>query len=169
MTQTPETFVVRALSGALEAFGLACGLETKSRPAQGRTVVRITLVPAPDQPLSPRRWGLVAASLQSLAEAALVARGTTDVAVEVSGPERPPEAGEGAEAEDGLVRAAREAARRAAATGRAFALGPMNPVERRLVHQAIGELPDVWTQSDGEGIYRRLWVVPRRGKGAEHA
>jgi predicted RNA-binding protein Jag len=38
----------------------------------------------------------------------------------------------------------------------------MSPAERRVLHEALGEVPEVWAQSDGEGVMRRLWVMPRK-------
>jgi hypothetical protein len=64
--------------------------------------------------------------------------------------------------EAGLNDAARALARTAAQLGRAYALGPMSVQQRRSVHQALGEVPEVWTQSEGDGIQRRLWLVPRQ-------
>lgn len=64
--------------------------------------------------------------------------------------------------EAGLLEAARALARTAAQLGRAFALGPMSVQQRRAVHQALGEVPEVWTQSEGDGLQRRLWLVPRQ-------
>jgi len=65
---------------------------------------------------------------------------------------------------EGLVEAAQALARRAVRSGRAFALGPMSVNDRRQVHQALGDMPEVWTQSDGDGIFRRLWIVPRKAR-----
>jgi hypothetical protein len=68
---------------------------------------------------------------------------------------------------EGLVEAAQALARRAARQGRAFALGPMSVNDRRQVHQALTDMPEVWTQSDGDGIFRRLWIVPRKARHKE--
>ncbi len=159
-----ETFVHDAVSAALRAFGLAASLALSTPPAgAGRRVLRVKLLPAPGTSLSPRRWGQAAGALQALAEAALVARGEPGLSVELSVPEQSGlQAGHDPEPDDALARAVRVVARRAAALGRPFALGPMSAVERRLVHQALSDLAEVHTQSEGEGIYRRLWVMPRR-------
>ena len=44
--------------------------------------------------------------------------------------------------------------------GRPFDLEPMNPEERRIVHLALAEDPDVETVSEGEGEDRRVVIRP---------
>lgn len=46
-------------------------------------------------------------------------------------------------------------------SGRATALEPMPPNERRLVHLALRDHPTVYTQSSGEGDRRKVNIVPR--------
>jgi len=43
-------------------------------------------------------------------------------------------------------------------------LAPMNPADRRIVHLALAEDPDVETESEGEGYYKRVRIsaVPSR-------
>jgi spoIIIJ-associated protein len=57
---------------------------------------------------------------------------------------------------------ARRAARRAAATGRRVELEPMTAVERKIVHEALKDDPDVETASDGAEPNRYVVVIPRR-------
>ncbi|MCP4589730.1 MAG: hypothetical protein GY842_03205 [bacterium] len=40
----------------------------------------------------------------------------------------------------------------------AQSLAPMNPADRRIVHLALAEDPDVETESEGEGFYKRVRV-----------
>ncbi len=164
MLATTEKFIHDAVAQALAAFGLsATPTLSVALGAGGRKLVRVKLVPGAGPGLPPRRWGLVAVGLQSLVEAGLLARGEGAVAIEVAPPESQGGYPSGElEPDDALARSVRAVARRAAALGRPFAIGPMSAVERRLVHQALSDLPEVHTQSEGEGIYRRLWVVPRR-------
>jgi spoIIIJ-associated protein len=56
---------------------------------------------------------------------------------------------------------AERAARRVAETGRMLQLEPMPALERRWVHLALREHPDVVTQSVGEEPNRRIVVLPR--------
>ena len=39
-------------------------------------------------------------------------------------------------------------------------LRPMNPADRRVVHLALADDPDVETESTGEGFMKRLRIVP---------
>ncbi|OHA09158.1 MAG: hypothetical protein A3B37_01290 [Candidatus Sungbacteria bacterium RIFCSPLOWO2_01_FULL_59_16] len=41
-----------------------------------------------------------------------------------------------------------------------LALKPMSPFERRIVHIALAEYPDIMTESTGEGASRRVVIKP---------
>ena len=51
-------------------------------------------------------------------------------------------------------------------TGRSFAMEPMNPYERRLIHSAIGKMEGVRSESKGEGKDRRV-VIYSTAPGAQ--
>lgn len=55
---------------------------------------------------------------------------------------------------------ARHAAEDAVRTRKAVSLAPMNPSERRMVHLALSEDKRVETESEGEGLRRRVVVYP---------
>lgn len=59
-----------------------------------------------------------------------------------------------------LIRMARNAAERAKRTGREVRMEPLRSFERRIVHLALQEDPDVFTYSEGEEPYRRVLVAP---------
>lgn len=42
-----------------------------------------------------------------------------------------------------------------------FALEPMPPFDRRIIHLALADNPDVTTQSNGEGEARKVVIIPR--------
>jgi spoIIIJ-associated protein len=65
-----------------------------------------------------------------------------------------------------LARVARKAAERVRRGGRSWLLEPMAPDERRLVHMALAEEPDVETESVGEGFLKRVRVAQTRSEGA---
>jgi spoIIIJ-associated protein len=46
--------------------------------------------------------------------------------------------------------------------GRTIALEPMAPYERRIVHLALRDRPDVTTESVGEGDRRKVTIIPSR-------
>jgi spoIIIJ-associated protein len=68
-----------------------------------------------------------------------------------------------------LERMAERAADRAKETGRAVALEPMNGRDRRMIHVALRDTPDIATMSMGEGRYRQVVVVPRGAPEYEEA
>jgi spoIIIJ-associated protein len=71
---------------------------------------------------------------------------------------------------DGL---ARRLADKAKETGRVITLNPMSPRDRRIVHLALQEDGAVETRSQGEGLFRKLLIVPvdrsRRGPRPERS
>jgi spoIIIJ-associated protein len=60
-----------------------------------------------------------------------------------------------------LEKLARRTAQRASATGHRVALDPMTPVERKIVHEALKEDPEVETASEGSEPNRFVVVFPR--------
>jgi spoIIIJ-associated protein len=68
-----------------------------------------------------------------------------------------------------LFRVAERAAARARETGRTVALDPMGPRDRRSIHVALRDAPDVATMSVGEGSYRQVMVVPEGAPEYEEA
>jgi spoIIIJ-associated protein len=56
---------------------------------------------------------------------------------------------------------ARRTAERASATGRRMPMEPMTPVERKIVHEALKEDPEVETASEGSEPNRFVVVFPR--------
>lgn len=66
----------------------------------------------------------------------------------------------------GLVNMARREAKRAVDMGRTVTLEPMPARDRRLIHLSLAKFPGVSTKSNGEGIGRRIQIIPaRRGAG----
>lgn len=66
----------------------------------------------------------------------------------------------------GLVNMARREAKRAIEMGRTVTLEPMPARDRRLIHLSLAKFPGVSTKSNGEGIGRRIQIIPaRRGGG----
>jgi spoIIIJ-associated protein len=57
---------------------------------------------------------------------------------------------------------AKHAADKVRKTGLAFTFGPMNSLERRVIHMALSEEKDIFTESVGEGAGRRLKVVLKK-------
>lgn len=66
-----------------------------------------------------------------------------------------------AKREKALKRMSRDVAAKVARTGKPWTLEPMNPFERRLVHLALQNDDRVVTKSEGQGIYRKVKVLPK--------
>lgn len=62
---------------------------------------------------------------------------------------------------------AQEAADRVRSRRREELLPAMTPIERRIVHVALQEDPDVTTESRGEGFYKRVAIIVRPAAAAE--
>ena len=64
---------------------------------------------------------------------------------------------------DTLTKLAERLAVQVAKSGEPHELQPMPPAERRVIHIALKENPDVMSESVGEGAARRLIIRPRHG------
>ncbi|UJR78997.1 protein jag [Sandaracinus amylolyticus] len=64
-----------------------------------------------------------------------------------------------------LVNMARREAKRAVELGRTVTLEPMPARDRRLIHLSLAKFPGVSTKSNGEGIGRRIQIIPARRNG----
>lgn len=62
----------------------------------------------------------------------------------------------------GLIRNARRLAQRVKEKGQPASAGIMNAQDRRVIHLALKEDPEVRTQSKGEGYLRKLVIYPKR-------
>lgn len=66
--------------------------------------------------------------------------------------------------EETLQALAQKLAKRAVETGRKLMLEPMNPYERRIIHAALMNNPDVKTASEGKEPARYIVVIPNNAK-----
>ena len=65
-----------------------------------------------------------------------------------------------AKRERALKRLSREIATKVIRTGKPWTLEPMNPFERRLIHLTLQNDSRVITKSEGQGIYRKVKIMP---------
>lgn len=65
-----------------------------------------------------------------------------------------------------LVEVGRLLAERARSLGKVITVHPMLPADRRAVHQTIMTMEGVHTMSEGEGLYRRMHIVPDALRGS---
>lgn len=63
--------------------------------------------------------------------------------------------------EQALNRLAERMAEKARQRGEAISLEPMSAYERRIIHMALRDAPDVFTESTGEGKQRRVRIIPK--------
>jgi spoIIIJ-associated protein len=61
-----------------------------------------------------------------------------------------------------LVQLALRSADQVARTGRPLSLEPMPANERRIIHLALRDHPQVYTESSGEGERRKIQLLPKR-------
>lgn len=66
--------------------------------------------------------------------------------------------------EAALIELAMRLAEKARQSGRTITVDPMSPHERRIIHVTLDKVPGVTTRSEGEGIFRRLLIVPAPDK-----
>lgn len=65
--------------------------------------------------------------------------------------------------EKNLVNLAQREAKRAVAQGRTITLQPMPARDRRLIHLSLAKFEGVTTRSNGEGLGRRIQIIPSAG------
>ncbi|MDH3199657.1 MAG: KH domain-containing protein [Myxococcales bacterium] len=62
--------------------------------------------------------------------------------------------------DDGLVSLAKRQAQRAVTEGKVVTLQPMNARDRRVIHMSLAKFDGVNTMSQGEGMRRRIQIIP---------
>ncbi|HEX3699005.1 MAG TPA: RNA-binding cell elongation regulator Jag/EloR [Polyangia bacterium] len=68
--------------------------------------------------------------------------------------------------EDSLTDLAQRLAEKAIKSGRPVPVEPMSPHDRRIIHVALKEHGGVTTESEGEGLFRRVVIFPK-GRASE--
>lgn len=63
---------------------------------------------------------------------------------------------------ESLEAMAQSAIQRVKFSGEPYALPPLPPAERRIIHMLLSEEPEVTTESEGEGRDRRVVVKPKK-------
>jgi spoIIIJ-associated protein len=65
--------------------------------------------------------------------------------------------------DNSLVSMAVREAKRAVTQGQVITLEPMSARDRRVIHLSLAKFEGVTTKSDGEGMGRRIQIIPSRG------
>ena len=68
--------------------------------------------------------------------------------------------------EDSLSDLARRLAEKVVKSGRPVPVEPMSPQDRKVVHKALADNPEVRTESEGEGSARRVVIFPKHAEDA---
>ena len=66
--------------------------------------------------------------------------------------------------EDALVDLAQRLAEKVVTTNRPLPVEPMSAHDRRIVHMALADHEGVTTESEGEGLFRRVVIFPKRSE-----
>jgi spoIIIJ-associated protein len=66
--------------------------------------------------------------------------------------------------EASLVELAHRLSEKAIRTNKTITVNPMSPHDRRIIHITLDKVPGVTTRSEGEGVFRRLLIVPQPDK-----
>jgi len=149
------------LEGLLDRMGVAAEVEVQDKPAdsgeggEGQDVVNLN-VTGDDLGILIGRRGQTLTSLQHIVRI-IVAHQThshTPIVVDVEGYKQ--------RRYEALQQMAWRIADQVKAKGRQFALEPMLPYERRIIHLTLATNPDVMTESVGEGDDRKVVIMPKR-------
>ena len=68
-----------------------------------------------------------------------------------------------AKRERALKKMSKDIAYKVIKSGKPWTLEPMNPFERRLIHMTLQNDNRVITKSEGQGIYRKVTIIPNTG------
>ena len=151
--QGPESDAARTVREWIENCVALSRLDVIVRTEENDTQIQVRLYGSDGGRLTDKHGELLDA-VQVLANKALVGR-KVEKEIELDCEEF-----KGHREED-LGRRAREVADRVRQGGREELLPAMSPIERRIVHIALRDDPDVTTDSRGEGFYKRVAIIPR--------
>jgi predicted RNA-binding protein Jag len=151
--QGPESDAAKLVREWVEDTVALSRLDLIARTEENETQIHVKLYGADGGRLTDRHGELLDA-IQVLANKALVGR-KVEKEIELDCEEF-----KGHREED-LGRRAREVADRVRRGGREELLPAMSPIERRIVHIALREDPDVTTDSRGEGFFKRIAIIQR--------
>lgn len=151
--RSPESAATADAREFVERVATAIGASVTTSVREHEGVVTVTCSGA-DLGLLIGKHGQTIDAIQYLANAmARTAGESHDVVVDA--------AGYRARRTASLEAVAQRSARRAASTGRRVDLDPMTAVERKIVHEALKDDPEVETASEGTEPNRYVVVVPR--------
>ena len=151
--QTAESDGARAVREWCETAIRLANLDVVARSEENDEQIIIRLYGSDSRRLTEHHGELLDA-IQVLANKALVGR-NVDKDIELDSEEFKERRNEE------LAERARDVADRVRRGGREELLPAMTPIERRIVHIALRDDPEVTTESRGEGFYKRVAIVRR--------
>lgn len=148
-----ETIAAGAAREFVQRIATTIGASVTVSVSEREGVVTVTCS-GPDLGLFIGKHGQTIDAIQYLANAVARAEGAeTEVIVDA--------AGYRSRRAKSLESVARRSAHRVSATGHRVELDPMTPVERKIVHEALKDDPEVETRSEGSEPNRYVVVLPR--------
>ena len=145
----------QVLLDLLERMDIPCDVHASRGEPDGDLVPIVLDVQGPDLGLLIGRKGETLSALQYIARL-IVAKQvghSVDLVVDVQGHKK--------RREEQLRRMAQRMAEQAVQRQRTMTLEPMAANERRIIHLALRDHPEVLTESVGEGHQRKVTIVPR--------
>ena len=153
----PVAVAVEIVEHMLELMGVDASVTPREPETEGDGSVNAVLdIRGADLNALIGRRGETLASFQYLVNLMLNRRATVRgmVGLDIGGYRR--------RREESLRSLASRMAERVAGNGQSITLEPMPPNERRIIHLALADHPDVLTVSIGEGESRKVAITPRR-------
>lgn len=151
--QTPESDAAKAVREWLETTLFLAKLDVVLRTEENDTQILVKLYGSDSRRLIDRHGELLDA-IQVLANKALTGR-KVEKEIELDCEEFKSQRSSELEAR------AKSVADRVRREGREELLPPMSPIERRIIHMALREDPDVTTESRGDGFHKRVAIILR--------
>ena len=66
--------------------------------------------------------------------------------------------------EESLKRLALKMGEKAKKTKKTVTIDPISPHDRRIIHLSLKEDTQVQTKSEGEGLFKRVFIIPNKNK-----
>ena len=146
------------LGEILRRMGIAASIEVRDEPE--RTILDVK---GPESGLVIGKKGQTLEALQYLL-ARMLLKGVVVEEQTGSKPVIIDSEGYRARREEALVELAHRLGEKAIRTRKTITVNPMSPHDRRIIHITLGKVPGLTTRSEGEGIFRRLLIIPQLDK-----
>jgi len=152
----PQKDIIREVTQVVQTLLDLLGVSAKLEVVSSELPISLNIV-GDDLGILIGRGGRALASLEYVAKLVVMGRLKTWVplAIDVGGYRK--------RRRDSLQKLALYLADQVKSRGRAITMEPMPADERRIIHLALANNPDVTTQSIGEGENRKIVILPKQG------